>query len=293
MKNEEDYNSEDLSEDIEGNQEKIWLVVISSYNDTIKTHTNAVLLRNLKIKEININKKEEAKDNNFSTIIDSSKITKKLDICEVNELSIKELSPKIHYSIDDVSLTDNPNKFVSMEEDKHDLDQNSSELNHLTKNQKLSYDRIWFPKNIINTSNLPIKKMQFNNNVSYSTLSMIKRCHLNHISQLKSRNIVKVYGEEKEKLTNTIMKYIMNTKHTSTVKDITLFVNKSLNSTYFIGSIRVFMKNHINLSFKRVKSRPSNINLDKIFSIRNLFTIKILEDNIKRSIIDKYWRIFY
>ena len=81
MENEEDYNSEDSSEDIEGNQEKIKLVVISSYNDKIKTHINAVLLRNLKIEEIIKNKKEEAKYNRFSTIIDPSKITKKLDIC--------------------------------------------------------------------------------------------------------------------------------------------------------------------------------------------------------------------
>ena len=42
-------------------------------------------------------------------------------------------------------------------------------------------------------------------------------------------------------------------KALSTVKEITLFVNKSLNSTYSIGFIRVFMKNHINLSFKWVK----------------------------------------
>ena len=116
--------------------------------------------------------------------------------------------------------------------------------------------------------------MQFNNNVSYSTLSMIKRCHLNHINQLKSRNIVKVYGEQKEKLTNTIMKYIVNTKCKSTVKEVALFVNKSLNSTYSIGFIRVFMKNRINLSFKRAKSRPSNINLDKIFSIRKYLLSK-------------------
>ena len=52
MENEEDYMSEDSSEDIEGNQEKNRLVVISSYNDMIKTHTNAALLRNLKIEEI-------------------------------------------------------------------------------------------------------------------------------------------------------------------------------------------------------------------------------------------------
>ena len=81
MENKEDYISEDSSEDIEGNQEKIRLVVISSYNDTIKTHTNAALLRNLKIEEIIKNEKEEVKDNSFSTIIDPSKISKKLDIC--------------------------------------------------------------------------------------------------------------------------------------------------------------------------------------------------------------------
>ena len=80
---------------------------------------------------------------------------------------------------------------------------------------------------------------------------------------MKSRNIVKVYGEQNEKLANTIIKYIVNTNNTSTVKKVALFVIKSLNSTYSIGFIRVFMKNHINLSFKRVKLRPSNIYLDK------------------------------
>ena len=87
------------------------------------------------------------------------------------------------------------------------------------------------------------------------------------------------------KLTNTIMKYIVNTKHTSTVKVVTLFVNKSLNSTYFIGYIRVFMKIHIDLSFKRVKSKTSNINLDKIFSIRNLFTIKFTKIISKETLL--------
>ena len=65
MENEDDYNSEDSPEDIEGNQEKIRLFVISSYNDTIKTHTNVVLLRNSKIEEIIKNKKEVAKIINF------------------------------------------------------------------------------------------------------------------------------------------------------------------------------------------------------------------------------------
>ena len=76
MENEENYISEDSSEDIDSNLEKIRLVVISSYNDTIKTHKNAAFLRNLKIEEIIKNKKAEKKDNNFSTIIDPSKITK-------------------------------------------------------------------------------------------------------------------------------------------------------------------------------------------------------------------------
>ena len=81
------------------------------------------------------------------------------------------------------------------------------------------------------------------------------------------------------------MKYIMNTKYASTVKKVTLFVNKSLNSTYSIGYIKVFMKNHINLSFKRAKSRPSNINFDKIFSIMNLFTIKFSKIISKETLL--------
>ena len=69
------------------------------------------------------------------------------------------MNPKIHYSINDASLTDNPNKIVSMDKDKHDLDKKLFGLNHLTNNQKLSYDQIWFLKNIVNASNLPVKEL--------------------------------------------------------------------------------------------------------------------------------------
>ena len=68
---------------------------------------------------------------------------------------------------------------------------------------------------------MTIKEIQFNYNVSYSTLNQIKRCSWSHINQLKSRNIKNIYGQQKDELISAIIQYITNTKYTSTAKEIT------------------------------------------------------------------------
>ena len=51
-----------------------------------------------------------------------------------------------------------------------------------------------------------------------------------------------------------------------------------LNSEYSIKAIRDLMKTQMNMSFKRVKSRPTCIDLQKINNFRLLFAIKYLKE---------------
>ena len=286
MEIKEDAFSENSSEENDENPEKIRLVVISSQNDTIKIHTNAISLRNLNMEDIAIYMREEIKESNFQTIVDISKMARELNINQIKELSIKTLNPDLDYLIGEDSFINNSVKYdIKNEENKDDLDHNSFGLNHRTKNQKLTRDQVWFLKNTIDASNMTIKEIQFNYNVSYSTLSKIKRCSWSHINQLKSRNIQKIYGQQKDELISAIIQYITNTKYTSTAKEITSHVNKSLNTTYSVNFIRSQMKKSINLSFKRVKSRPYSINLNKIKSIRHLFAIKFSKIITKETLL--------
>ena len=72
------------------------------------------------------------------------------------------------------------------------------------------------------------------------------------------------------------------TDTTLTTKEITEYANSSLNTCYSVGFIRKFIKLDLKLTYKRVKSRPNNVSLLKIDSIRRLYSIKL-----SKSISDK------
>ena len=82
-----------------------------------------------------------------------------------------------------------------------------------------------------------------------------------------------------------INKCIRNFKSTLTAKEITNKVNDELNTSYSANIIRSIMKNDANLSFKRVKSRPNSIDLNRINSIRNLFSIKFAKIVTEKTLI--------
>ena len=71
----------------------------------------------------------------------------------------------------------------------------------------------------------------------------------------------KLYGTEQYKLTEWLNSYIKNNKTTFTAKEATIFINSKLSTEYSVSSIRKFMKVKMNMSYKRVKSRPTNINI--------------------------------
>ena len=94
----------------------------------------------------------------------------------------------------------------------------------------------------------------------------------------KAKEYVKIYGTKNLKLIKLIKEYAKENKYTFTAKEVTDFVNLKLNSEYSVSKLRCFMKRKLQLSFKRVKSRPTNINLQKINRIRSHFAVKLSKE---------------
>ena len=77
--------------------------------------------------------------------------------------------------------------------------------------------------------------------------------------------------------------------------------NSKLNIEYSVSTIRKFMKSKMNISFKRVKSRPVNIKFKKIERIRSIFVLKLSQEivyhtlliNIDESSINRFVKTNY
>ena len=124
------------------------------------------------------------------------------------------------------------------------------------------------------TTELTIKQIQSEYNVSYSVLNKIKRSSLDYLNKYSKRSITKVSDSKEKIIVKLIKKCIQNVRSTTTAKEVIDKVNGELNTSYSVNFIRGLMKNKANLSFKRVKSRPNSIDMDRIKSIRSLFSIK-------------------
>ena len=137
-------------------------------------------------------------------------------------------------------------------------------LNDRKKYQKLSLDQVCYIKTIYESISLTKKEFQSKFNISSSVLNKIKRRPWNQINSIKRRKIVKIYDKNREDLINIIKEYVFNSKNILTAKEIVDHANNILNTTYSASFIRTIMKKEMMLSFRRIKSRPSNIDFDKI-----------------------------
>ena len=77
------------------------------------------------------------------------------------------------------------------------------------------------------------------------------------------KTLFKIYGIKEWKLTEWLKSYINDNTVTFTAREATIFVTSKLNTEYSVANIINFMKDRMNMSYKRVKSRPSNINTQK------------------------------
>ena len=87
-----------------------------------------------------------------------------------------------------------------------------------------------------------------------------------------------------------MIEYSKQAQEVFTAKDMADHINLKLNSSFKVEFIRKFMRNKANLRYKKIKSRPSNVNFMKIGSTRRLFAVmfsKAINDNTRVINIDE------
>ena len=118
---------------------------------------------------------------------------------------------------------------------------------------------------------------------------------------MRTKKITKIYGTKKQRLIKWLDEYIKTNRTTFTSKEVIKLIRFELNTEYSEAIIRKFMKNQMKMSFKRVKSRPTSVNLNKIKLIKSLFVVKLSKEitmktlliNVDESSINRFVKTNY
>ena len=258
-------------------------IVISNISNALFIHTNIFNIKDQNIEyENNTYISDDFTSNEFN-MVDVSLLTNKLQIDDIKLLTVNTLNPQIKITKEELKSLSNEIESLKNKDDCSFVVEDSSYgLVNRRKGEKLSYNQIKFLKGILSDTSIPVKEISKAYSVSSSILNRIKRTDDHSLDNNRVRDLTKIYGSQKQRLSKLIIEHINKTDTTLTAKEITEYANSSLNACYSVGFIRKFMKLDLKLTFKRVKSRPNNVNLLKIDSIRRLYSIKL-----SKSISDK------
>ena len=255
------------------------IAVISCINDILYVHTNIFEFKSEDNNVDPLNPSSHSPENDSAQIYDITKVTQKLDRDQIRQLKINVLNPNIDLIKDDLKNLDKEIDSISKNDNtKLFIEDASYGLKIRSKGDKLSIDQATFIKDLSWDVSIETKDIWRAYNVSPSVVNKIKRSSYFQLKQARVKKIVKHYGTQKAKLLNSIKDFMKMNWSTFTAKEVTKHVNLNLNSDYSIKTIRQFMKADMNMSYKRVKSRPININLKKINNIRSLFAVKYLKE---------------
>ena len=296
-KSDSDYEDDDSLLHIRGAA-----IAISNHNNKISIIANVVELKDRKIEEhkigITMDEGNESKD----YIIDVNKITKNKSIDDLKILILNEIGTKTDEAKIYSDVFDEKEMLIQTSHATNEVDDNNLfGLDVREKGQKLTVEQIKRLKEIISGFKVDLKEISAKYNISYTVLNRIKKKQIDENFCLKRRKINWIYGARKEIIEELIHFYFQNYQYTTTAQEITEFINHKLHSNYNVDFIRKLMKSLTNLSFKKVKSRPSNIDFNKIKFIRKLFALKfakivssqvlvvnIDESSINRGIMSNY-----
>ena len=161
-----------------------------------------------------------------------------------------------------------------------------------TKYQKISkLQKNWILTKICNDW-ITVRELSKNYNISKSTLYRIKNDSRLVSKPDSMRDIFKFKKYEKEKLVNCIKEYLKYQKSHFNAEDVSKFVDLKLSNKYPIYMIRNIMKQQLNLSYKRINSRPLNVDFERLLLSRIIFSMhisKIINDDILLINIDEAW----
>ena len=267
-----EFNSED--EHFHDNGRTI-AIFISQINDCIYTHTDLNSRDSEQSKEEEI-KVEVIQNNQINkNIIDISFITKGKNVEEIVLLATESIWPTI--------LTNNLLK-IQPSENKDIIDQFQNNqafdendpfsLKSRKIHQKLSDAQIRFLKFNIQESGLTARQISNEFRVSRSEIYRIKRMSLAQVMRGSIRKWRKIYGEDRNKLIEELRDFIASSCHAFNSNEVTNHMNSKFNENYRPEWIREIMKNDLNLTYKRIKPRPNNIDFNKVKACRQLFAIK-------------------
>ena len=138
---------------------------------------------------------------------------------------------------------------------------------------------------ILSDPDIPVKDISRTYSVSNSVLNRIKRSLNWYAIKDNMSRFIKIYWSQKQNITKLITDFVHNTDITLVAKEIAEYRKSSMNANNSVSFIRRFMKTQMRLSFKRVKSRPDNVNLQKIESIRKLFTVTLSKSISKNTLL--------
>ena len=143
---------------------------------------------------------------------------------------------------------------------------------------------------MIHEENKSVNELSRDFNVSKGVLYRIRN-HFKIISQPDAfRNVFKFRLNEEEMVVRSVHDFLKNQVDKFNVKDVHKFVEIKLGNNYPFHKIWNIMKKQFSLSYKRINSRPSNIELSKLILTRILFSIyasKLIDNDVLLINIDE------
>ena len=113
----------------------------------------------------------------------------------------------------------------------------------------------------------------------------INQSNWEQINNKSRKSLIKLYGKDKSILLNEITAFVNGWEYTFNAKEIANHINLKLNTNYSTKFIRNVMKEDLKLSYKKVSSRPNNIDSNKLKAIRTLFAVKFAQMVDKNTLI--------
>ena len=275
MENKEEISSESSEDNKSLPKERIYSIIISSYNNQAFIHTNIRSFEDNKESENKKNVQIHKQDTTENEIVDICLQTRRKSVNEIKLLTINPLLIKI--GVKPISkiqeqIKDEVSDNNSILNDRFDGEDN--ELMKRNKNQKLTKLQMKFIKNILNQWTFSIKKLWQKYGVSPSVVYKIRRMSNNQINQGPSKNFNSITDKEKEKLLKELQDMILNTDFPFNSVQATELINKKLQTSYNSALIRKLLKEELNWSFKKVKQRPIQVDLNRVRAMRQLFSVK-------------------
>ena len=158
------------------------------------------------------------------------------------------------------------------------------ERNKYEKLDQTSILSIWKD---LNEAVTPIKTIATNYNWSKSTLYNIRKQQQYYKTGSSKRHFAKITRNETKKLLSLIDEYINSHHIPWTVKDVCDYLHEQTSKIYPIHVVRHMMKSDLQLSFKKISSRPKTYWNEILKEARILYSIKYSQQlNLKTLLVN-------